>query len=47
MTGLMLAAALTLQVPTAPWLNGGKAPDAQENICQGYDWMNDAGLRYV
>lgn len=45
MTSLILAAALTLQVPSAPWLNGGKAPDAPENISQGFDWMNDSGLR--
>ena len=45
MIELLFAAALPLQVPSAPWLNGGKAPDAPENVVAGNDWMNDSGLR--
>ena len=45
MNGLILAAALPLAVPQAPWINGGKAPDAPENVVAGNDWMNDSGLR--
>ena len=44
MIELMLAA-LPLAVPSAPWLNGGKAPESPENVVAGHDWMNDSGLR--
>lgn len=44
MIELMMAAALTLQVPTAPWINGVvHKPDA-ESVTGGLDWQDLAGL---
>ena len=44
MTSLILAAALTLQVPSAPWKDGAKVADTDENVTGGINWQDLSGL---
>ena len=44
MTSLILAAALPLAVPEAPWVNGGEAPANAKNVTGGVNWMATSGF---
>ena len=44
MIGVVLVAAMTLQVPEAPWVNGGEAPETAENVTGGVNWMATSGF---
>ena len=44
MIGLMMAAALPLVVPEAPWKDGAKVEESDENVTAGYNWKGKCGF---
>ena len=44
MIELMMAAALSLVVPEAPWKDGAKAEESDVNVTAGYNWKGKCGF---